>query len=134
MTKFEQNAKTVRRWIESGGTHIVMFKWTKSKGRWTYNYNICTCLIDGEKVGQCMRGGYDMKGEAFAEFINSAYREELLALDAKGYFYGLRGYNGFIYGSCGLDTVKDIFKALGFRVSLEYGISSNFTIQENGGN
>lgn len=30
-------------------TYNLYFKWTISKGRNTYGYNICTLLVDGEK-------------------------------------------------------------------------------------
>lgn len=58
------------------------FKWTVSKGRDTYGYNICTLLVDGEVVGRCNGGGYDMQGTAFGEWIQNAYQDKLRQLFA----------------------------------------------------
>lgn len=59
-------------------TKSLHFKWTVSRGRDTYGYNICTLLVDGEKVSKCMGGGYDMQGTAFGEWLQNAYQTELV--------------------------------------------------------
>lgn len=59
-------------------TKQLHFKWTISRGRDTYGYNICTLLVDGEKAGRCMGGGYDMQGTSFAQWLEHAYQEELI--------------------------------------------------------
>lgn len=56
------------------------FKWTVSRGRDTYGYNICTLYADGVKVARCNGGGYDMKGTCLGSYIASAYADRLLAL------------------------------------------------------
>lgn len=56
------------------------FKWTVSRGRDTYGYNICTLYTDGVKVARCNGGGYDMKGTCLGNFIAHAYADRLLAL------------------------------------------------------
>lgn len=56
------------------------FKWTVSRGRETYGYNICTLLVDGDKVASCNGGGYDMQGTAFGEWIQNAYQDRLKKL------------------------------------------------------
>lgn len=63
------------------------FKWTVSRGRDTFGYNICTLLVDGQKKGRCMGSGYDMKGTALAQWLENNYQDELTmkfkeALDA----------------------------------------------------
>lgn len=58
----------------------LTFKWTVSRGRNTYGYNICSLYVDGIKVSSCNGGGYDMQGTCFAEYINIAYHQELIKL------------------------------------------------------
>jgi hypothetical protein len=53
------------------------FKWTISRGQNTYGYNICTLLVDGEKVASCNGGGYDMQGTAYANWLQNAYQSRL---------------------------------------------------------
>lgn len=57
------------------------FKWTVSRGRDTYGYNICTLYADGTRVARCNGGGYDMQGTNLGNYIASHYAERLLALD-----------------------------------------------------
>lgn len=59
-------------------TKQLHFKWTVSRGRDTYGYNICTLLVDGVKVGRCNGGGYDMQGTVFAQWIGNEYQTELI--------------------------------------------------------
>ncbi len=54
------------------------FKFTTSRGRDTYGYNICTLLVDGEKVAKCIGGGYDMQGTAFGEWLQNYFQATLL--------------------------------------------------------
>ena len=63
------------------------FRWTTSKARDTYGYNICTLYADNVKVARCNGGGYDMKGTCLGNFIASRYHDRLLGLTKK--FYGL---------------------------------------------
>ena len=63
------------------------FKWTVSRGRDTYGYNICTLYVDGVKVSRCNGGGYDMEGTCLGDWMAHAFKDELLKLTEK--FYGL---------------------------------------------
>lgn len=56
------------------------FKWTTSRGRDTYGYNVCTLRADGRKVARCNGGGYDMKGTCFGSFLEVAFADRLRAL------------------------------------------------------
>ena len=69
----------------------LKYKWTQSKARDTYGYNICTLLVDGEKVGRCNGGGYDMTGTSLGQWVEGKFKEELLKL--KEEFYGLTYHN-----------------------------------------
>ncbi len=55
----------------------LTFKWTVSRGRDTYGYNICSLWVDGNKVSSCNGGGYDMKGTAFGNWVEEAWQDEL---------------------------------------------------------
>lgn len=59
------------------------FKWTVSRARDSYGYNICTLYADGRKVGRCNGGGYDMKGTSLGSFIERRYADRLLELKTK---------------------------------------------------
>lgn len=61
-------------------TKSLHFKWTISRGRDTYGYNICTLLVDGEKVAKTCGGGYDMAGTALGEWITNAFSTQLNGL------------------------------------------------------
>lgn len=62
-------------------TKQLHFKWTISRGHDTYGYNICSLLVDGEKVGKTCGGGYDMQGTVFGEWLEAAYQKELIKLN-----------------------------------------------------
>ena len=71
---------------EPNGTgHIVRFSWGVSRARDTYGYNICTCYVDGDKVGSCNGGGYDMEGTALAPWLE----KWVAANKPDAEFYGL---------------------------------------------
>tara|TARA_R100000734_G_C3208914_1_gene24830 strand:+ start:39 stop:515 length:477 start_codon:yes stop_codon:yes gene_type:complete len=65
----------------------LKFKWTVSKAVNTYGYNICTLLVNGDKVSRCNGGGYDMQGTCLGDWIEREFKDELLQL--KETFYGL---------------------------------------------
>ena len=117
----------------------LVFKWTTSKGRNTYGWNICT-LKDrkGNKISSTCGGGYDMKGTAFGDFIADYFGEQLKRLTAnygsfdKGGFYGLRHYNTrtrksqkraskhtrtTIDGACGFNCMLTILEKIGFSLT-----------------
>lgn len=69
----------------------LKFKYTTSRGRDTYGYNICSLWVDGEKQAATCGGGYDMTGTALGIWIARKFQKELLKFDKK--FYGLKYYN-----------------------------------------
>lgn len=60
-------------------THLE-FRWTISRGRDSYGYNICSLWVDGRKLASCNGGGYDMKGTSLGNFIAARYASRLVAL------------------------------------------------------
>jgi hypothetical protein len=70
-----------------GETLYAKFKWTVSRGRDTYGYNICTLYIDGKRVARCNGGGYDMQGTCLGSWLACHAKDRLLKL--KQEFYGL---------------------------------------------
>ena len=67
------------------------FKYTTSRGRDSYGYNICSLWVDGEKKASTCGGGYDMKGTALGNWISRKFQKELLTFNKS--FYGLKFYN-----------------------------------------
>lgn len=66
-------------------TYSLHFKWTVSRGRETYGYNICTLYVDGINVGRCLGGGYDMQGTLLAQWLVTAWQTDLLTLFASDF-------------------------------------------------
>jgi len=58
-------------------TDTLEFRWTVSRGRDTYGYNICSLFINGQKVSACNGGGYDMQGTALGNYVASAFPDRL---------------------------------------------------------
>jgi hypothetical protein len=113
----------------------LTFKWTISRGRNTYGYNICSLYVDGKKVASCNGGGYDMQGTCFGDWLEKEFSEGIKNLDIDQ-FYGIREYDGkrHLDGACGFDSMRAIAKALGYRVRYIQHLSnkkSNTYIFEN---
>ena len=81
------NRKTYLIKTPDGQTLLAEFRWTISRARDSYGYNICSLWIDGRKVSSCNGGGYDMGGTCLGSWFNKAAKNLLLKL--KEEFYGL---------------------------------------------
>lgn len=110
-------------------TLLLEFRWTVSRGRDTYGYNICTLYVDNIKVSSCNGGGYDMQGTCLGEWLQTVEPEKIKHLNASTY-YGLFHYNSktknsqkigsknsetYLDGACGLDCITRIGNALGYK-------------------
>ena len=62
------------------GSLPLEIKWSISRGRDTYGYNICSLYVYGQKVATCNGGGYDMRGTVIGEFVTALFKDELLKL------------------------------------------------------
>ena len=113
------------------------FRWTVSRGRDTFGYNICSLWIHDRKVASCSGGGYDMKGASLASWMMDTFQDQLRKLPAnygsgdknKG-FYGLSFYNAktkkrqarysknveraSLDGACGFESMTRILNAIGY--------------------
>lgn len=120
---------------------LLIFKWTVSRGRDTYGYNICSLYADGEKVASCNGGGYDMRGTALGKYLTESFRDRFLAIAdrAKRTLYtgsdkvtknddGLYGFSiiadekgnpvkAHIDGACGQTSVEKIAAAAGITLT-----------------
>jgi hypothetical protein len=107
------------------------FKWTISKARNTYGYNICTLKDSrGNKISSTCGGGYDMKGTCLGDFINTYFYDEIRKLNSAD-FYGLKHYGkkyrrlkhaskhgkSYVDGGCGFSTMESILNKIGFKLS-----------------
>lgn len=130
-------------------TKQLHFKWTTSRGRDTYGYNICTLLVDGEKVGKTCGGGYDMQGTVLAQWLQNEYQQqlqehfkkEMSEVTYKDYaaYSGYKSINGFygaqisgpegkplritLDGGCGFNSIEHIANAIG--IFLKWNPESN---------
>lgn len=131
-----KRAYEIRDRLEMGRSVVVEWRWTVSRGRDTYGYDICTCTADGVPVGRCNGGGYDMHGASLAEFLNDAFPDEVKRL-ARGNarrnrpLYAVRGRGG-INGACGLDCVVDCMKAMGLSVKRMVGTNGTMFVIRKG--
>jgi len=116
------------------------FRFSESRGRGTWGYNICSLLVDGRKVSSCKGGGYDMQGESLGDWVAREYADRLMRLK-NSCFYGLTFHGNsasskfptrlhrrpLIHGACGLESVRRIMQAI--KLEMEYITkSSNATI------
>jgi len=123
-------------------SYTLIFKWTVSRRRDTYGYNICSLYIDGEKVASCNGGGYDMKGTVLGIWMKFEFSNLIKGLkcnygsgdETKG-FYGLRFYDlnnksineyvegGKFYldGECGFESMVRILNAVGYEIRYVHG-------------
>ena len=69
----------------------LKFKWTTSKARDSYGYNICTLFVNSERRTRCNGGGYDMQGTCLGDWIARQFDKKLLKF--KKDFYGLTFHN-----------------------------------------
>jgi len=112
-------------------TYKLKFKWTTSKGRFTYGWNICNLYVDGKKVGSVNGGNYDMKGSVFGTWVQSQFKDDLINLDkeynalkflnkgrcASSKFHTDVFYSPSIDGACGFESVSRIVEDLGYKVT-----------------
>jgi hypothetical protein len=66
----------------------LRFKWTVSRARETYGYNVCTLYVDGHKVARCNGGGYDMEGTVLGLWLAKRFADQLCA-NVRTPIYGL---------------------------------------------
>jgi hypothetical protein len=57
--------------------YVLRFKWTESRGRDTYGYNICTLYVNGTKVTSCNGGGYDMVGTCLGDWLTKEFADRI---------------------------------------------------------
>ena len=67
--------------------HHLSIKWTISRARDSYGYNIVTILdsATGKKFKEC-GGGYDMTGTAFGNWLSDTFQTELMELKERAYY------------------------------------------------
>lgn len=120
---------------------VLEFRWTVSRGRDTYGYNICSLYVDGKKFSSCNGGGYDMKGTSLGAWIEKRLDlfPGVLRLASPAHrlprcsssFYGLyfwdqkkktwrkhyrQGLQVHLDGGCGFGSMENILRALGLRL------------------
>jgi len=113
----------------------IEIKWSVSKGRDTYGYNICSLWSRGKKLTSCSGGGYDMVGTCFADWLELDYLDRLKKLNSDD-FYGLSFYKPLksgkgrylkryskgcairLDGACGINSVFNVAQAIGINCKL----------------
>lgn len=114
-------------------THVLRLKWTTSRGRDTYGWNILT--LTDETTGQRFRtmgGGYDMAGTVFGDWLAASYAEELRAwaasTDSLDYGATVRADGSVrLDGACGLESMRQIADALDLKVTRTHDRKGNTT-------
>lgn len=112
----------------------LTFKWTVSRGRETYGWNICSLYVDRVKVSSTCGGGYDMAGTVLGNWIQDTFSDRLMKTRKK--FYGMifldpkpvhdrpkhrtdlpTKHNTAIHidGACGINCMWAILEHLGYK-------------------
>lgn len=148
--------ETAQRETPQAETFTVQVKWTVSRGRDTYGYNICSLYVPGSrwsqwmKVASCMGGGYDMVGTVFADWLVIHYQDRLKKLADRVHaqhgknfpytvlpanektLYGLTrntdSGNMHLDGACGIESVRSVANAIGIDWTSLGGRSKNETV------
>lgn len=100
----------------------LLLKWSVSRGRTTYGYNIVTLTdTSNQKKYSCNGGGYDMTGTVFGQWLKETYQEWLL--ENKGEICSMYGAryneeNNYVYlaGACGLECMVEIARKIDLEV------------------
>lgn len=108
----------------------LSLKWTVSRGRDTYGYNIVT--LTDQSTGKKYRtdgGNYDMQGVVFSRWMDDNYRERYKSLDASSYYGLFVGSDGHMYtdGACGLNCMERIAEAIGLDYQAVYSRKDGLT-------
>lgn len=108
---------------------LLELKYTVSKARDSYGYNIIT-LIDRETKYRTCGGGYDMIGTVFAKWLWANYKDRIIELcnpyeckspgEIEYYGFFNRGGSYYLDGACGVDCIIRIAKAIGLNVDRWY--------------
>lgn len=99
--------------------YILQIKWSVSRGRNTYGYNICSLYVDGQKSASCNGGGYDMEGSVLGDWMTREFQHQLKSID-ETQFYGIRkNYETnktYLDGACGFSSMTKILNAIGYDI------------------
>ena len=122
--------------MEVSETYLAV-RWSTSRGRDTYGYNICSVTDQAtSKRYSCNGGGYDMLATSFGAWLTETYQNALHEIGDRAYvtyydqdtdpnrynddgLYGMYRYaDGRISldGACGIESMLKIAKALGIGV------------------
>lgn len=71
------NISELRADLDRYGSLPLEIKWSISRGRDTYGYNICSLYVYGQKVTDCNGSGYDMIGTVIGELVTALFKSEL---------------------------------------------------------
>ncbi len=113
---------TIMEHISNNNSIVLEEKWSVSKGRDTYGYNICSLWYGKIKVASCNGGGYDMSSTSISNFINLYFQDRLNSIPTE-IEYGLcennvDGNNYISYG-IGINAVNKIIKHCGMNVKIK---------------
>jgi len=109
-------------------------RWTISKARDTYNYDICSLWQNNKKITSCMGGGYDLAGTCLGNFLTLNYTSRLKKLYTPD-FYGLTFINThtdtklkkykpgcdieiILDGACGWSSMEEVARAIKLIITL----------------
>jgi len=109
-------------------TEYLELKWTISRARDTYGYNVVTLRDESGNRFRANGGGYDMVGTVFGQWLMAAHGDKLTALDPSK-FYGLTVRDGVarVDGACGLSAMRRIAEAIGVTVKATLDRKGNYT-------
>ena len=108
--------------INNNNSIVLEERWSISKGRETFGYNINSLWFAGIKVASCNGGGYDMTSSSLSNFINLYFQDRLNSITNENFEYGLyenniTGNNYISYG-IGVNAINKIIQHCGMSVRI----------------
>ena len=107
--------------IENNNSIVLEERWSISKARCSFGYNICSLWHRGIKVATCNGGGYDMQSTSISNFINLYFQDRLNSITSENFEYGLcknvDGNNYISYG-IGVNAINRIIRHCGMSIRI----------------
>jgi len=112
--------------MEVSETYLAV-RWSTSRGRDTYGYNICSVTDQAtSKRYSCNGGGYDMLGTSFGAWLTETYQDALRKIGDRAYMT----YHETFDATRNDDGLYGMYRYADGRISLDgaYGIESMLKI------
>lgn len=108
----------------------LQIKYSISKAKDTYGYNVITLVDEKGKKFKTCGGGYDMIGTVVGEWLFANYKDKLIEMlipypqgeqltdnDNYGWFLAKSTNQYYIDGACGIDCMIKLARKIGLKIN-----------------